>query len=119
MTLVLVRAYAGVMGMVLILLSVGELMGVWDVETGRIPLFLVGTAAIYFYAGFGRLSVKESCVLVGALGVLYLLSGGLPFAFSILDGVPFDDHEVRIILTRVALGAPSVFVWFFFRGELP
>jgi hypothetical protein len=117
MALMLLRGYAGVMGMVLALLSIGGLMSMWDVEVGRLPL-LLGTAAIYLYAGFGRLGAKETRAVIGVLGMLYLLSGGLLFALSILEGAPLTEHEVRIILTRVLLGASSVFVWSFFRNKL-
>jgi hypothetical protein len=117
MTLKLLRVYAGVMGIVLTLLSIGGLMSMWIVEVGRLPL-LLGTAAIYFYASFGRLGAKETCVVIGALGILYVLSGGLPFALSILEGAPLTGHEVNIILTRVVLGASSILVWFFFRNKL-
>lgn len=115
---VLVRVYAGVMGMVLTILSVGGLMGMWYVAVGRIPL-LLGTAAIYFFAGFGRLGIKENRVLIGALGILYLLSGALLFVLSVLDGVSLSNQEVKIVLTRVTLGASSVLVWFFCRDKLP
>src|SRR3954469_8422702 len=117
MTLKLLRVYASVMGIVLTLLSIGGLMSMWTVEVGRMPL-LLGTAAIYFYASFGRLGAKETGLVIGALGILYLLSGGVPFALSILEGAPLTAHEVRIILTRIVLGASSIFVWFFFRNKL-
>ncbi len=117
MTLVFVRIYAGAMGLALTLLSVMGLMGVWNVETGRFP-FLLGTAVIYFLVSLGTLGAKETRAVIGALGLLYLLAGGVLFVSAVFFGdVPPDAREVEIILTRVSLGIPSIFVWLFFRDK--
>ncbi len=118
MTLVFVRVYATIMGLALTLLSVMGLMGVWNLEAGRLP-FLLGTAVIYFLVSIGPLGVKEMVTVIGALGLLYLLAGGLLFVSAVFfsGGVPVDAHEREIVLTRVALGIPSIFVWLFLRDK--
>ena len=102
----MLRTYARVVGIGLALWGIAALLGVWGQSPLRIVLFL-GSALIFLYAGFGRVNAMELRVIVGGIGILYLVSAGLLLVVWAWVSTP-DDPEMPKILLRGMIGILSL-----------
>src|SRR5919202_5684949 len=102
----MLRTYARVVGIGLALWGIAALLGVWGQSPLRIVLFL-GSALIFLYAGFGRVNAMELRIIVGGIGILYLVSAGLLLVIWAWVSTP-DDPEMPKILLRGMIGILSL-----------
>ena len=120
----MVRIYAQILGVVLILtgilgLVVGErlLLGILNVDILEDIVHIL-TGGILTYVGFGRTDLGLARNVVLALGVIYLLVGLLGFVLPSLFGLLPDGYTVFDNLLHLALGVVSIAVALFARGDV-
>jgi hypothetical protein len=94
------RTYAGVVGVVIILIGIvglllGEqpLLGLANIDIMEDIIHLV-TGGILAYVGFGQRDVEFARNVVGGLGVIYLLVGVLGFIIPMLFGLLPHGYSV-------------------------
>ena len=118
----IVRTYAQILGVVLILVGiVGLLLGdrVWlgilnvDILEDIVHIL---TGGILAYVGFGRLDIGAARSVVIVLGVVYLLVGILGFILPTLFGLIPNGYTVFDNLLHLVLGVLSIAVAFGERG---
>ncbi len=118
----IVRTYAQILGVVLILIGiVGLLLGdrVWlgilnvDILEDIVHIL---TGGILAYVGFGRLDMGTARSVVIVLGVVYLLVGVLGFILPTLFGLIPHGYTVFDNLLHLVLGVLSIGVAFAGRG---
>ena len=114
----IVRRYAQVVGIVLVLLGVvglllGErsLLGVLNIDILE-DIVHVLTGGLLAYIGFARPDLNLARTLVGALGAVYLLVGVIGFIIPMLFGLLPHGYSVVDNLTHLALGVLSLAVAF-------
>ena len=112
----MVRAYAGTVGVSLILIGVvglvlGErsLLGVLNIDLLEDITHLV-TGALLAYVGFGQRDVGLARSVVGGLGVIYLLVGILGFIAPALFGLLPHGYSVIDNLIHLVAGVLSIAV---------
>ena len=115
----LLRTYARVTGMVLVLLGVAGLLGILGEEQVGDNLLFLLTGLIFLYAGSTkkRNSSEEVRVMVGGMSILYLLSSVvLPLGLFVV-GLPLDTPELADTVKRAAVGGLSLLCTFFLPCE--
>ena len=120
----MVRIYAQILGVVLILtgilgLVVGErlLLGILNVDILEDIVHIL-TGGILACVGFGRTDLGLARNVVLALGVIYLLVGLLGFVVPSLFGLLPDGYTIFDNLLHLALGVVSIAVALFARGDV-
>ncbi len=118
----MVRAYAGIVGVSLILIGVvglvlGErsLLGVLNIDILEDITHLV-TGGLLAYVGFGQRDVGLARSVVGGLGVIYLLVGIVGFVAPALFGLLPHGYSVVDNLIHLVAGVLSIAVAFVQRG---
>jgi hypothetical protein len=120
---VIVKRYAQVLGVVLLLVGiVGLLLGnrVWlgilnvDILEDIVHLITGGMLA---YVGFGRADLGFARNVVGGLGVVYLLVGILGFIVPRMLGLIPHGYTVFDNLLHLALGVLSIAVAWFLQSD--
>ena len=119
----IVKRYAQVLGIVLILVGiVGLLLGdqVWlgilNVDILEDIVHLI-TGGILAYVGFGRVDLDLARNVVGGLGVIYLVVGVLGFIVPMMLGLIPHGYTVFDDLLHLALGVVSIAVAWFLQSE--
>jgi hypothetical protein len=118
----MVRAYAGIVGVSLILIGVvglvlGErsLLGVLNIDILEDITHLV-TGGLLAYVGFGQRDVGLARSVVGGLGVIYLVVGIVGFVAPALFGLLPHGYSVVDNLIHLVAGVLSIAVAFVQRG---
>lgn len=121
----MIRLYAQVVGVVLLLVGVlglilGDrvLLGILNIDIVEDIVHLL-TGGLLAYVGFGRPDAALARNLVGGLGVVYLLVGVLGFIVPSLFGLIPDGYTVFDNLLHLALGVLSLVVAFVRQDETP
>ena len=104
------RAYAAVVGVVLLLLGVGGLLlgeryllGLLNIEVVE-DLVHVLSGALLAYVGLGQRDEGVARGVVGVVGIVYLLVGVLGFVVPTLFGLLPRGYTVADNLVHLALG---------------
>ena len=108
----MVRAYAKVAGIALILIAATNLL--FDVR-GFSPLgdvLYLTTGSIFVYAGFGLRNARDTRYIVGGMGVLYLLASVFVLALFFLLDLPLRGEDNYLVddLLRAVFGTISLLV---------
>ena len=118
----MVRTYAGIVGVSLILIGVvvlalGErsLLGVLNIDLLEDITHLV-TGGLLAYVGFGQRDVGLARSVVGGLGVIYLLVGILGFIAPALFGLLPHGYSIVDKLIHLTAGVLSIAVAFLQGG---
>jgi hypothetical protein len=120
----MVRQYAQVVGVVVIVIGVaglllGEqrLLGALNIDIMEDIVHLV-TGGLLAYVGFGRVDPGLARNVVGGIGVVYLLVGVLGFIAPTLFGLLPNGYSIVDNLIHLALGALGIaFGWFVERDR--
>ena len=112
----MVRTYAGIVGVSLILIGVvglvlGErsLLGVLNIDLLE-DITHLATGGLLAYVGFGQRDVGLARSVVGGLGVIYLLVGILGFIAPALFGLLPHGYSVVDNLIHLVAGVLSIAV---------
>ncbi len=104
-----VRQYAGIVGIVVLLLGVaglalgeGHLFGLINIDIAEDIIHLV-TGGLMAYVGFAQSDVSLARTVVGGLGVVYLLVGVVGFISTTVfglfpSGYTWADNVVHLLL---------------------
>ncbi len=118
----MVRAYAGIVGVSLILIGVvglalGErsLLGVLNIDLLE-DITHLATGGLLAYVGFGQRDVGLARSVVGGLGVIYLLVGILGFIAPALFGLLPHGYSIVDNLIHLTAGVLSIAVAFLQGG---
>ncbi len=118
----MVRAYAGIVGVSLILIGVvglvlGErsLLGVLNIDLLE-DITHLATGGLLAYVGFGQRDVGLARNVVGGLGVIYLLVGILGFIAPALFGLLPHGYSIVDNLIHLTAGVLSIAVAFLQGG---
>ena len=114
----LVRTYAGIVGVVIILIGIvglllGEqpLLGLVNIDITEDIIHLV-TGGLLAYVGFGQRDEGLARNAVGGLGVIYLLVGVLGFVIPMLFGLLPHGYSIVDNSIHLVLGIASIAVAF-------
>ena len=117
------RTYAGVVGVVVILIGVvglllGEqsLLGLVNIDIVEDIVHLV-TGGLLAYVGFGQRDEGLARSVVGGLGVVYLLVGVLGFIIPFLFGLLPHGYSIVDNIIHLALGVAGIAVAFSSQGS--
>ncbi|HZB83555.1 MAG TPA: hypothetical protein VE288_12025 [Rubrobacteraceae bacterium] len=108
----MVRAYAKVAGIALILIAATNLLfDVRGFSPSRDVLYLA-TGSIFVYAGFGLRNSKDTRYMVGGMGALYLLADVFVLALVFLFDLPLGGEDNYLVddLLHAVFGAISLLV---------
>ena len=108
----MVRTYARVVGIALILVAVtNALFDIWGVSRLEDVLYLI-TGGIFVYVGFGLRNSRDTRYVVGGMGVLYLLASVFVLALVFLFGLPLRGEDNRFVddLLHAVFGTLSILV---------
>jgi len=113
-----IRTYAQILGIVLILIGIvgllvgeGLLLGILNTDVVEDIVHIL-TGGLLAYVGFGRLDLGAARSVVAAFGVVYLLVGILGFILPNLFGLIPSGYTVFDDLLHLVLGVLSlVFVF--------
>src|SRR5919199_2298493 len=115
---VVLKRYAQVIGVVLILVGIlglvlgNELfLGILNIDIVEDIVHLI-TGGIYSYVGFGRTDLGTARNVVLALGVIYLVVGLLGFLVPMMFGLIPHGYTIFDDLLHLALGALSLVIVF-------
>ena len=118
----LVRTYAGIVGVVIILIGVlglllGEqsLLGLVNIDVLE-DIVHLATGGLLAYVGFGQRNVGLARSVVGGLGVVYLLVGVIGFIIPFLFGLLPHGYSVVDNIIHLTLGVLGVAVAFLKGG---
>lgn len=118
----LVRMYAGVVGVVIILIGVvgliaGEqpLLGLVNIDILE-DIIHLATGGLLAYVGFGQRDVALARGVVGGLGVIYLLVGVLGFIVPMLFGLLPHGYSIVDNIIHLTLGVLGIVVAFSSQG---
>ena len=118
----LVRTYAGIVGVVVILIGIvglllGErsLLGLVNIDILEDVVHLV-TGGLLAYVGFGQRDVGLARSVVGGLGVVYLLVGVIGFIIPFLFGLLPHGYSVVDNIIHLTLGVLGIAVAFLQGG---
>lgn len=110
----MVRIYAGIVGVVIILIGVvglvlGEqpLLGLVNIDILE-DIVHLATGGLLAYVGFGQRDVGLARSVVGGLGVVYLLVGVLGFIVPMLFGLLPHGYSIVDNLIHLTLGVLSI-----------
>ncbi len=114
----MVKTYAQVVGVVLLLLGVGglvlgegQLAGLLNIDLTE-DIIHIATGALLAYVGFGR-DTGLAKTVVGGLGVVYLLVGILGFVTPTLFGLVPSGYTVADNIVHLLLGVLAIAAaWF-------
>jgi len=120
----LVRLYAKVVGVTVIIIGIaglllGEksLLGVLNIDLAEDGIHLL-TGGLLAYAGFAARDIRQVRAIVGGIGIAYLAVGlialGEPTFFGL---VPSGYRTVLDNLIHLALGVLGIYVGFVLRGR--
>src|SRR5215213_5975447 len=111
-----VRRYAQIIGVVLILIGIVGLvlgnelfLGILNIDIVEDVVHLI-TGGIYSYVGFGRTDPAAARNVVLALGVIYLVVGILGFVVPMMFGLIPHGYTIFDDLLHLALGVLSLAV---------
>ena len=117
------RIYAQIIGVVLILVGlVGLVLGdqVWlgilNVDILEDVVHLI-TGSLLAYVGFGRVDQALTRMVVGVLGIIYLVVGVLGFVVPMMFGLIPHGYTLFDNLLHLALGIVSIALAWFIGGE--
>ena len=114
------RRYAQVIGVVLILVGIVGLVLGDQVWLGILNVDIVediahlATGGLYSYVGFGRTDLATARNVVLALGVIYLVVGILGFVVPMMFGLIPHGYTIFDDLLHLALGILSLVVAFYY-----
>lgn len=110
------RTYAQILGIVLILVGVlglllGDtlLLGILNIDVLE-DIVHIATGGLLAYVGFGRVGAGAARGLVNTLGVVYLLVGVLGFILPTLLGLIPNGYTIFDNLLHLVLGVLSIVV---------
>ena len=116
------RTYAGIVGVVVILIGVvglilgnQSLLGLLNIDILEDIIHLV-TGGLLAYVGFGQRDEGLARNVVGGLGVVYLLVGVLGFVIPMLLGLVPHGYSIVDNIIHLALGAAGIAVAFSSQG---
>ena len=116
------RTYAGVVGVVIILIGVvgllaGEqpLLGLVNIDIVEDIIHLL-TGGLLAYVGFGQRDEGLARNVVGGLGVVYLLVGVFGFVIPMLFGLLPHGYSIVDNIIHLALGVAGIAVAFSSQG---
>ena len=115
----MVRQYAQVVGVVLLLLGVvgfllvsqSPLLGLLNIDLVENIVHLL-TGAAMAYVGFAMRDNATARMVVGAIGVVYLLVGIIGFVDPRLFGLLQNPYTIVDNIIHLALGALGVYIGF-------
>ncbi len=115
----MVRQYAQVIGIVLLLLGVvgillvtqSPLLGLLNIDAVENIVHL-GTGAVMAYVGFAMRNNGPARAVVGAIGAVYLLVGIVGFVDPKLFGLLQHPYTIVDNLIHLALGALGIYIGF-------
>jgi hypothetical protein len=117
---VVLRRYAQIIGVVLILVGIIGLvlgnklfLGILNIDIVEDIAHLV-TGGLYSYVGFGRTDLATARNVVLALGVIYLVIGILGFVVPMIFGLIPHGYTIFDDLLHLALGVLSLAVALFY-----
>jgi uncharacterized membrane protein HdeD (DUF308 family) len=120
---VILRRYAQVIGVVLIVVGIVGLvlgnrlfLGILNIDIVE-DIVHLATGGLLAYLGFGRADLTTTRNLVLALGVVYLLVGVLGFVVPMMFGLIPDGYTIFDNLLHLALGILSLAVAFTAPGD--
>ena len=120
----MVRLYAQILGVVLLLvgvvgLLVGErlVLGILNADILEDIVHLI-TGGLLAYVGFGRTDLALARNVVLVLGIIYLVVGLLGFAVPTMFWLLPDGYTIFDNLLHLALGVASIAVALFARGSV-
>ena len=121
----MVRQYAQVVGIVIVLLGVAglllgdqSLLGVLNIDIVEDIVHLV-TGGLMAYGGFAQRDIGLVRNVVGGLGVVYLLVGVLGFIAPTMFGLLPHGYSIVDNLTHLALGVLGIALgWFVQRDRI-
>jgi hypothetical protein len=108
----MVRAYAKVAGIVLILITVTNLLfDVWGISPLEDVLYL-STGSILVYVGFKLRNSRDTRYMIGGIGVLYLLASVFSLALFFLLDLPLRGEDNYLVddLIHAVFGTISLLV---------
>src|ERR687885_394248 len=108
----MVRAYAKVAGIALILIAATNLLsGIGGFSLVEDVLYLA-TGSIFVYASFRLRNSKDTRYMVGGMGALYLLAGVFVLALVFLFDLPLGGEDYYLVddLLHTVFGAISLLV---------
>ena len=108
----MVRAYAKVAGIALILITVTNLLfDVWGISPLEDVLYL-STGSILVYVDFGLRNPRDTRYMIGGIGVLYLLASVFVLALFFLLDLPLRGEDNYLVddLLRAVFGTISLLV---------
>ena len=119
------RTYAGIVGVVVILIGVvgliaGEepLFGLVNIDIVEDIIHLL-TGGLLAYVGFGQRDEGLARGVVGGLGAVYLLVGVLGFVLPMLLGLLPHGYSIVDNIIHLTLGVAGIVVAFSSRGGAP
>jgi hypothetical protein len=114
----IIRTYAQILGIVLILVGIvglllgdGILLGILNIDVVEDIVHIL-TGGLLAYVGFGRLDLGAARSVVAAFGVVYLLVGILGFILPNLFGLIPSGYTVFDNLLHLVLGVLSLVIVF-------
>lgn len=114
----IIRTYAQILGIVLILVGIvglllgeGLLLGILNIDVVEDIVHIL-TGGLLAYVGFGRLDLGAARSVVAAFGVVYLLVGILGFILPNLFGLIPSGYTVFDNLLHLVLGVLSLVIVF-------
>jgi hypothetical protein len=116
------RTYAGVVGVVIILIGVVGLLAGEEPLLGLVNIDIVEdlvhllTGGLLAYVGFGQRDEGLARNVVGGLGVVYLLVGVLGFVIPMLFGLLPHGYSIVDNIIHLALGVAGFAVAFSSQG---
>lgn len=118
----MIRTYAGVVGVVIILIGIvglllGErsLLGLVNIDLPKDIVHLV-TGGLLAYVGFGQRDVGLPRNVVGGLGVVYLLVGVIGFIIPMHFGLLPHGYSIVDNIIHLTLGILGIAVAFLQGG---
>jgi Domain of unknown function (DUF4383) len=117
---VILRRYAQVIGVVLIVVGIVGLvlgnrlfLGILNIDIVE-DIAHLATGALYSYVGFGRTDPATARNVVLALGVIYLVIGIIGFVVPMMFGLIPHGYTIFDDLLHLALGVLSLAAAFFY-----
>lgn len=114
----IIRTYAQILGIVLILVGIvglllgdGLLLGILNIDVVEDIVHIL-TGGLLAYVGFGQLDLGAARSVVAAFGVVYLLVGILGFILPNLFGLIPSGYTVFDNLLHLVLGVLSLVIVF-------
>jgi hypothetical protein len=114
----IIRTYAQILGIVLILVGIvglllgdGLLLGILNIDVVEDIVHIL-TGGLLAYVGFSRLDLGAARSVVAAFGVVYLLVGILGFILPNLFGLIPSGYTVFDNLLHLVLGVLSLVIVF-------